>query len=150
MFFQRFAWYRNSPSYVALLLCVKAGVVIVCHLVLPPFLELVFVHYFHMMRHTIPLAYRMHAQRVASQRPELNAERYVPNPFSRGGDEARMYKTGDLAKWLSDGNLVFLGRTDHQVGVSVVSVCAYESVCISSGAGGPHLGLQKDCFKLLF
>jgi amino acid adenylation domain-containing protein len=47
-------------------------------------------------------------------RPELTAERFVPNPFA---DEpgARMYKTGDLARYLSDGNIEFLGRIDHQV-----------------------------------
>ncbi|WXK34527.1 non-ribosomal peptide synthase/polyketide synthase (plasmid) [Mycetohabitans rhizoxinica] len=47
-------------------------------------------------------------------RPELTAEHFVRDPFS---DEpnARMYKTGDLARYLPDGNLVFLGRNDHQV-----------------------------------
>ncbi|EGO65810.1 non-ribosomal peptide synthetase [Acetonema longum] len=45
-------------------------------------------------------------------RPELTAEKFVPNPFSPG---AKMYKTGDLARWLPDGNIEFLGRIDHQV-----------------------------------
>jgi acyl carrier protein len=47
-------------------------------------------------------------------RPELTAERFIPNPFS---DEpnARLYKTGDLARYLPDGNIEFLGRMDHQV-----------------------------------
>jgi amino acid adenylation domain-containing protein len=47
-------------------------------------------------------------------RPELTAEKFVPNPFS---DEpgARLYKTGDLARYLPDGNIEFLGRADHQV-----------------------------------
>jgi amino acid adenylation domain-containing protein len=46
--------------------------------------------------------------------PELTAERFVPNPF---GDQmnARLYKTGDLARRLSDGNLEFLGRIDDQL-----------------------------------
>ncbi|WP_338861074.1 amino acid adenylation domain-containing protein [Mycetohabitans rhizoxinica] len=47
-------------------------------------------------------------------RPELTAERFVPDPFAPEPD-ARMYKTGDLARYLPDGNLTFLGRNDHQV-----------------------------------
>lgn len=47
-------------------------------------------------------------------RPELTAERFIPNPFSSEAD-ARLYKTGDLARFLPDGNIEYLGRTDHQV-----------------------------------
>jgi acyl carrier protein len=47
-------------------------------------------------------------------RPELTAERFVRNPFS-DDTNARMYKTGDLGRWLADGNLEFLGRNDFQV-----------------------------------
>ncbi len=55
-------------------------------------------------------------------RPELTAERFIPDRF--GGDpaaagaeagSARLYKTGDLVRWLADGNLEFLGRNDFQV-----------------------------------
>ena len=47
-------------------------------------------------------------------RPELTAEKFIANPFS---DEpgARLYKTGDLARYLPDGNIEFLGRMDDQV-----------------------------------
>ncbi|WP_387464671.1 amino acid adenylation domain-containing protein, partial [Photorhabdus sp. RM323S] len=47
-------------------------------------------------------------------RPELTAERFLPDPFSNEPD-ARMYRTGDLARYLPDGNLEFLGRNDQQV-----------------------------------
>jgi amino acid adenylation domain len=43
---------------------------------------------------------------------ELTAAKFVPHPFIAG---ERLYKTGDLGKWLPDGNLVFLGRKDDQV-----------------------------------
>ncbi len=44
-------------------------------------------------------------------RPELTAERFIPDPFSDG----RLYKTGDLATWRPDGNIDFLGRLDNQI-----------------------------------
>ncbi|CBW75118.1 Non-ribosomal peptide synthetase modules (EC 6.3.2.-) [Mycetohabitans rhizoxinica HKI 454] len=47
-------------------------------------------------------------------RPELTVERFVRDPFSAEPD-ARIYKTGDLARYLPDGNLEFLGRNDHQI-----------------------------------
>ena len=46
--------------------------------------------------------------------PELTGERFVDNPFEAG---TKMYRTGDLGHWLSDGNIEYLGRTDHQVKV---------------------------------
>jgi arthrofactin-type cyclic lipopeptide synthetase C len=47
-------------------------------------------------------------------RPELTAQRFVEDPFS-AEPGARMYKTGDLGRWLADGNIEFLGRNDFQV-----------------------------------
>ena len=47
-------------------------------------------------------------------RPELTAERFLPDPFSSQTD-ARMYRTGDLARWRADGSLHCLGRADNQV-----------------------------------
>ena len=47
-------------------------------------------------------------------RPELTAERFIPNPFSPESG-TRLYKTGDLARYLPDGVIEFLGRRDHQV-----------------------------------
>ncbi|HNN93853.1 MAG TPA: alpha/beta fold hydrolase, partial [Pseudomonadota bacterium] len=48
------------------------------------------------------------------RRPGLTARRFIPNPFSTQPG-ARLYKTGDLARFLPDGNIEFLGRIDHQV-----------------------------------
>jgi acyl-coenzyme A synthetase/AMP-(fatty) acid ligase/acyl carrier protein len=50
------------------------------------------------------------------KRPELTAERFVPDPFSRTSDR-RLYKTGDLVRYRTDGHLEFLGRLDNQVKV---------------------------------
>ncbi|MDO8043112.1 non-ribosomal peptide synthetase, partial [Janthinobacterium sp. SUN137] len=47
-------------------------------------------------------------------RPELTAERFISDPFG-GQHGARMYKTGDLGRWLADGNIEYLGRNDFQV-----------------------------------
>lgn len=47
-------------------------------------------------------------------RPELTTERFIPNPFSTEPG-ARMYRTGDWARYLPNGNIEFLGRIDHQV-----------------------------------
>ncbi|KPV61396.1 hypothetical protein QJ48_00270 [Paenibacillus sp. A3] len=47
-----------------------------------------------------------------NRHPELTAEKFMPNPYAAG---ERMYKTGDLARWLPDGTIEYLGRIDHQV-----------------------------------
>jgi amino acid adenylation domain-containing protein len=47
-------------------------------------------------------------------RPALTAERFIPHPFATEPG-ARLYDTGDLARWLTDGQIDFLGRVDHQV-----------------------------------
>jgi len=46
--------------------------------------------------------------------PELTAQKFIANPFS-GEPGARLYKTGDLARYQPDGTIEFLGRIDHQV-----------------------------------
>ncbi|MGV8172330.1 MAG: amino acid adenylation domain-containing protein, partial [Candidatus Woesearchaeota archaeon] len=53
-------------------------------------------------------------------RPELTAERFIPNPFAREEDKVegrnlRLYKTGDIVRWLPDGNIEYIGRNDFQV-----------------------------------
>jgi amino acid adenylation domain-containing protein len=47
-------------------------------------------------------------------RPELTAESFIPNPFDRKPG-SRLYKTGDVARYLPDGTIQYLGRLDHQV-----------------------------------
>ena len=59
-------------------------------------------------------------------RPDLTEERFIPNPFQTeeeklersygdNGKNSRLYKTGDLVRWLPDGNLEYIGRNDFQV-----------------------------------
>jgi amino acid adenylation domain-containing protein len=78
-------------------------------------------------------------------RPELTEEKFVANPFVPG---ARMYKTGDLARWLDDGNIEYLGRIDTQVKIRGYRIetgeiearlnqhaAIQESVVVAQGAG---------------
>ena len=55
-------------------------------------------------------------------RPELTSERFIDNPFATVKDNAqgynRLYKTGDLVRWLPDGNLEYVGRNDFQVKIN--------------------------------
>jgi amino acid adenylation domain-containing protein len=48
------------------------------------------------------------------RRADLTAERFLPDPYGPQAD-ARMYRTGDLGRYLPDGDIEFLGRSDHQV-----------------------------------
>ncbi|MEA5517927.1 amino acid adenylation domain-containing protein [Limnoraphis robusta] len=48
-------------------------------------------------------------------RPELTAEKFIPNPFNYQKTSDRLYKTGDLVRYLADGNIEYLGRLDYQV-----------------------------------
>jgi acyl-coenzyme A synthetase/AMP-(fatty) acid ligase len=56
-------------------------------------------------------------------RSELTEERFIPNPFQTPEEKlqnknARLYKTGDLVRWLADGNLEYIGRNDFQIKIS--------------------------------
>ena len=78
-------------------------------------------------------------------RPELTAEKFVPDPFS-GEAGARLYRTGDLCRYLADGNIEYLGRLDHQVKIrgfrielgEIESVLARARGC--EGGGGVGAG----------
>ncbi|WP_442937364.1 non-ribosomal peptide synthase/polyketide synthase [Nostoc sp.] len=51
-------------------------------------------------------------------RPELTQEKFIPNPFNKSkvkSQKSKLYKTGDLARYLPDGNIEYLGRIDNQV-----------------------------------
>ncbi|MBC9929148.1 non-ribosomal peptide synthetase [Chitinophaga qingshengii] len=81
---------------------------------------------------------------------ELTAQKFVADPFRSG---QRMYKTGDLGKWLPDGNIEFLGRMDDQVKIRGhrIELGEVESVIAESGqvqqvvavAKPDHKGLQR-------
>ncbi|BAZ21895.1 amino acid adenylation domain-containing protein [Kalymmatonema gypsitolerans NIES-4073] len=51
-------------------------------------------------------------------RPELTQEKFIPNPFDKSkvkSQKSKLYKTGDLARYLPDGNIEYIGRIDNQV-----------------------------------
>ena len=90
---------------------------------------------------------------------ELTAERFVPDPFC-GRTDARMYKTGDLARWRRDGTMECLGRVDSQVKVrgfrielgeveSILSACPGVRQCAvilrADATGGRQLAAYYEC-----
>ena len=70
-------------------------------------------------------------------RPELTAERFVPNPFSFDPN-ARLYKTGDLARYLPDGQIAFMGRIDEQVKIQGFRIEPAEIVTVLDEHPGVH------------
>ena len=62
-------------------------------------------------------------------RPELDAERFLPDPFA-GRNDARMYRTGDRGRWLANGMLEHLGRLDFQVKVRGYRIELGEIECV--------------------
>ena len=68
-------------------------------------------------------------------REALTKERFLPNPFSNDADYNRLYKTGDQARWLADGNIEYLGRIDQQVKIRGyrIELGEIENVLLQSG-----------------
>lgn len=77
--------------------------------------------------------------RAYHNRPELTSEKFIANPFSAEAG-ARLYKTGDLARYLPDGNIEYLGRLDHQVKIRGFRVEPGEI----AGALNQHPGIQTS------
>src|SRR5258708_22219909 len=55
------------------------------------------------------------------KRPELTAEKFVADPFSKVAG-AKLYNSGDAARYLPNGNVEFLGRVDHQVKIRGIRI----------------------------
>ena len=73
-------------------------------------------------------------------RPELTAERFIADPFSQY-PAARLYKTGDLARYLPDGNIEYLGRGDSQVKIRGFRIELGEIESVLSEAPGVRQGV---------
>lgn len=71
-------------------------------------------------------------------RPGLTAAKFIPHPFSKEPG-ARLYKTGDLARYLPDGNILFIGRGDQQVKIRGFRIELGEIESILS----QHVGVQE-------
>ncbi|QQZ64668.1 non-ribosomal peptide synthetase (plasmid) [Paenibacillus sonchi] len=78
-------------------------------------------------------------------RPALTAEKFVVNPFRQGGNE-RMYRSGDMARYLPDGSIEFLGRADYQVKVRGlrIEVGEIEEVLVRHPSVGEAVVLAKQ------
>ena len=80
------------------------------------------------------------------RRPELTAERFVPDPLDPSGT-ARLYRTGDLVRWRRDGALDFLGRIDHQVKLRGFRIELGEietALAAAPGVGSAVVTLRED------
>ena len=69
-------------------------------------------------------------------RPEITAEKFIADPFREPG--ARMYKTGDLARYLANGNIEFAGRSDDQVKIRGYRVELEEIEAVFGSHPGVH------------
>lgn len=77
-------------------------------------------------------------------RPELSRERFIADPFSADG-KGRLYKTGDLARWLDDGSIEYLGRNDFQVKIHGLRIELGEIEQQLGGCDGIEGALVQAC-----
>jgi amino acid adenylation domain-containing protein len=70
-------------------------------------------------------------------RPELTNEKFIPNPFNN----SKLYKTGDLARYLADGNIEYIGRIDNQVKIRGFRIELGEIEAVLS----QHIDVQVSC-----
>jgi amino acid adenylation domain-containing protein len=75
--------------------------------------------------------------------PGLTAEKFIANPFKKG---ERIYKTGDLGKWLHNGNIQFLGRKDEQVKLNGYRIELHEIKYVLEKAAAIE---QAECIPIL-
>lgn len=76
-------------------------------------------------------------------RPELTAEKFIDNPFGEG----KLYKTGDLAYWREDGNIVYVGRNDFQVKIRGLRIELGEienAICSMDGISQAVVVVRKN------
>ncbi|MHC5598560.1 MAG: amino acid adenylation domain-containing protein, partial [Nostoc sp.] len=74
-------------------------------------------------------------------RRELTQEKFIPNPFQRNRGGERLYKTGDLGRYLADGNIEYLGRIDNQVKIRGFRIELGEIEAVLS----QHEDVQTSC-----
>jgi amino acid adenylation domain-containing protein len=77
-------------------------------------------------------------------RPDLTAERFIPHPFSNN-PEARLYKTGDIARYLPDGQIAFMGRADHQIKIRGYRIEPDEIVSILNSHPAVQMSVVTAC-----
>lgn len=80
-------------------------------------------------------------------RPDLTAERFLNDPFGPGKEPARLYRTGDVGRWTSDGEIEYLGRADSQVKLRGfrVELGEIEAVLLEyPGVQAAAVNVQKD------
>jgi len=72
-------------------------------------------------------------------RPDLDGEKFIPNPFNRAANE-RLYRTGDLGRYLGDGQIAFVGRIDSQIKIRGYRIEPNEIISVLN----QHPGVQAS------